>query len=834
MHRPQAIVALLAACAADCAMAQCALQWQTGGSVPGLNTPGVLDMTRWDPDGAGPLAERLVITGHFAAAGTAAAQNLVAFDPATGAWTSFGSGISGTLEAAIAEPGGGLVVGGTFTAAGGIAAANIARWNGTGWQALGSGINGTVFALAVMPNGNVIAGGQFTTAGGQAIANLARWDGSQWSALGGNVNGTVVSLACLPNGDLIASGGFTQINGQPVAFVGRWDGTTWHAMGTGTWGATGVLAVGPNGEVCAHRQLLGGGYHVARWTGSVWQSLGQAFGSVHDLGFDGQGALHAAGSFTSLAGVPANALARYTNGQWQAIPVGSVTILNHLECWSNGDLFVGGPFLAIGSTTASGLARWDGSTWHALATGTQGSSVYAIHERGNGDLVIGGGFTQIGGVPARGVATWNGTTWQALGSGWLHTVRAITEFQGDLVVGGYVQDPAAFPNYRHIARWDGSQWHSLGSGVDYDVLTMLTRGNGDLLVGGMFATAGGIASPGLARWDGTNWHAFAPGLIAPPGGTNPNIHCLVELPNGELLVAGSFRVLINGTWYENIARWDGAAWHGYGASLNVGVKTVALLPNGEMVAGGSFTTSGATPVLRIARWNGTQWTAMGGGVDSSVQSVVTLPDGSVAVGGYFTNAGAQYAPRLMRCTVAGQWSWFGGGPNDVVTRLHLRRNGDLLAGGFFSVAGGQVAMLLTSLQPSCRATTTTLPHACTAAPTPRPLEVQELPWTGGTFRARAAGLAPGSFAMSVFGFATPPTPIASLLAIGSPGCVLHTTIVSLGGGITNDGTLATALPIPNSASLAGFTCRHQVFELTAGTPGEVRANDALDLVVGRF
>ena len=86
----------------------------------------------------------------------------------------------------------------------------------------------------------------------------------------------------------------------------------------------------------------------------------------------------------------------------------------------------------------------------------------------------------------------------------------------------------------------------------------------------------------------------------------------------------------------------------------------------------------------------------------------------------------------------------------------------------------------------------------------------------------------------MFGFATAPTPIANLLTFGSPGCELHTTLVSLGGGITSDGALATALPIPNSTSLPGFAFRHQVFELTAGATVGLHANDALQLVVGRF
>jgi hypothetical protein len=814
--------------------AQCALQWQTGQSVPGLaNSSSVFAMSRWDPDGAGPLGTRLVFTAHFTAAGNVAAQNIAAYDPASGVWSTFGSGISGTLGPVIGEANGGLVVGGSFSNAGGTNAANIARWNGTAWQPLGSGTNGPVNALAALPNGDLVAGGTFTTVGGQAIANLARWDGTQWWPLD-NPNGGVTTLGVLPNGDLVVAGNFTQIAGQPMGHIVRWDGATWQSMNSGIWTGLYALTVGPNGELLAAGGVSNG-VMVAIWTGSVWQPLAYPNGHVYDLGFDGQGNLHVAGSFSSLGGTTCNGLVRRVGAQWQAIPAAGVTILNQVECWPNGDVFVGGHIASIGGTWATGVARWDGSAWHALASGSIGGMALALHERVNGDVVLGGAFMMIDGVTARSIASWNGTTWQALGTGWEGHVRAITEHQGDLVVGG--RDASAFPNYRHIARWDGAQWHSLGVGVDNTVLAMLRLANGDLLVGGMFWTAGGLATPGLARWDGTAWYAFAPGLWSSVGNNGAIIRCMAELPNGDVVVGGSFRLQVGSTWSDGIARWDGSAWQAYGPGLEPGVTAIAILPNGELIAGGSFTASGTTPLQYVARWDGTQWTAMGSGLNNYVTSLCTLPDGSVAVGGYFTTNGAQYAPRLMRWSPTGGWNWFGGSLNEVVATVLQRRNGDLLVGGGFTTAGGQVAMMRTSLQPPCRATAATLPHGCTTAPSPRPLVVESLPWTGGTFRARASGLTPGSFVLTTFGFTMAPTPLSSLVGFGAAGCELHTTVVSLSGAPTNDGSFTTTLPVPNSAGLAGVSFRHQVFELTAGpngTLGELRSNDALELVVGRF
>lgn len=105
------------------AFSQCEFGWKPGEGVPGVNGH-VYVMTTWDPDANGPQLEV-------------------------------------------------LVVGGCFSVAGDVTANNIATWDGSAWQPLGSGIGitgpcgsgGSVFALTVY-NGELIVGGSFTTAGG--------------------------------------------------------------------------------------------------------------------------------------------------------------------------------------------------------------------------------------------------------------------------------------------------------------------------------------------------------------------------------------------------------------------------------------------------------------------------------------------------------------------------------------------------------------------------------------------------------------------------------------------------------------------------------------------
>jgi hypothetical protein len=129
------------------------------------------------------------VGGDFRVAGTVAANHIAKWDGST--WSALGSGVDGEVRA-LATIGTDVYVGGTFATAGGVTVNNIAKWDGSEWSHLGSGVEGPVpsrndashvMALTVMGT-DLYAGGSFTTAGGMPAANIARWDGTSWSALG--------------------------------------------------------------------------------------------------------------------------------------------------------------------------------------------------------------------------------------------------------------------------------------------------------------------------------------------------------------------------------------------------------------------------------------------------------------------------------------------------------------------------------------------------------------------------------------------------------------------------------------------------------------------------
>jgi hypothetical protein len=303
----------------------------------------------------------LVAGGTFATAGGIAANCIARWNG--GAWNALGNGIDPTLpfgsavQALAALPNGDLVAGGSFAAASGVPAANVARWNGTSWSALGSGCNNTVKALAVLPNGDLIATGAFTTAGGVLCNGIARWSGGAWSALGtglGVFGGT--SLAVLPNGDLVVGGTFVTAGGAAANRIARWNGA-WSALGTGLNGAATSLCTLANGDVLAGGQFTTAGgaaaNNVAKWNGAAWAPLaGGTNGTVNELVQLATGAVVAAGEFTSANGAAAGRIARIDSS---CAPTGAVL---GAGCSGSGGLNVlaatslpllGGTFRAFGT-----------------------------------------------------------------------------------------------------------------------------------------------------------------------------------------------------------------------------------------------------------------------------------------------------------------------------------------------------------------------------------------------------------------------------------------------------------------------------------------------------
>jgi hypothetical protein len=303
------------------------------------------------------------------------------------------------------------------------------------WQPIGGSTNSFVRAMAVF-QGDLIVGGDLTAAGGVPASRIARWDGQNWQALGGGVNATVYALREF-NGDLIAGGSFTQAGGDPASFVARWDGKDWHAMGNQFNGLVHSFIVYNN-------TLIAGGdfsMKLAQWNGTAWQPFPSApSGSVNALAlFNGD--LIAGGSFITAGGVTVNMVARWDGNQWHALqpsnpisPPGVNDGVRALHVHQN-SLYIGGFLQLAGGQMMRGITRWDGTDFHPLSSGVM-SYVFAITSL-NDLLIAGGAFMTAGGIPANNIAAWDGKQWIALDTGASAAVNAVQVFSGDLLAGGF-------------------------------------------------------------------------------------------------------------------------------------------------------------------------------------------------------------------------------------------------------------------------------------------------------------------------------------------------------------------------------------------------------------
>ena len=370
-------------------------------------------------DGSGPA---LIAAGQLTAAGGVPASQIARWDGTD--WSALGSGIETTVETlAVFDDGSGpaLYAGGYFLHAGGIDASRIARWDGASWSALGAGVAypspgfAGVRALAVFDDGSgpaLFAGGGFSLAGGAAADNIARWNGSVWSALGPGVSGgsppVVWALAIFDDGSgpaLVVGGSFDHAGGAPANSIARWDGSTWSTLGGGLTGPVRALAVFDDGSGPAlYAASASGG--VSKWDGSTW-TLGVGGGvvggvnalAVHD---DGSGpALFAAGSIVTAGGIAANRIAKWDGANWSALGnlvLGggspSILALASVSDETGPVLYAGGGFATSG-TFDSHIVKWgcaEPTVWNDLGFALAGAAG-APHLAGTGPLTTGSAGT---------------------------------------------------------------------------------------------------------------------------------------------------------------------------------------------------------------------------------------------------------------------------------------------------------------------------------------------------------------------------------------------------------------------------------------------------------
>jgi len=221
-------------------------QWYSMDAMSSSFLNSVWDLLVFD-DGSG---EKLFVAGNYVdLGGPGGPDHLATWDGST--YEPVGQSIGGAvplivLDITTADLGDGekLYAGGRFLEIGGVAANNIAVWDGSAWSPLGDGLTqnsgfAQVITMTQFDDGTgpaLYAGGSFQFAGGQPAVRVAKWDGSSWSPVGSGFASTVQELIVFDDGSgeaLYALGNFAGDDAGGIAHIAKWNGTAWEQVGDG-------------------------------------------------------------------------------------------------------------------------------------------------------------------------------------------------------------------------------------------------------------------------------------------------------------------------------------------------------------------------------------------------------------------------------------------------------------------------------------------------------------------------------------------------------------------------------------------------------------------------
>lgn len=223
--------------------------------------------------------------------------------------------------------------------------------------------------------------------------------------------------------------------------------------------------------------------------------------------------------------------------------------------------------------------------------------------------------------------------------------------------------------------WDGGYPPSGPSG---QVAAIVQLPNGDLVAAGSFRYAGTQVVDNLTRWNGSEW--------LPLGSPDGVVQALAVAANGDLYVGGGFAT-IGGIAAARIARFDGATWHPLGSGMDGWVNGLLVSSTGDLYAGGNFDHAGGVPAVKVARWNGATWAPLGTGIQGVFVGLFALaerPNGDIVVAGTFASAGGVPADSAARWD-GSSWSSLGMPGGGYAQAIVALPNGDIAIGSTLGV-----------------------------------------------------------------------------------------------------------------------------------------------------
>lgn len=475
------------------------------------------------------------------------------------------------------------------------------------------------------------------------------------------------------------------------------DSTMWTTNGEIRALAKGPGTIYVGGTFDLAGPATGGGTPIEAGTGTLPAGFPKVMGYVHAVIPDGAGGWYIGGDFTSVGGLPRQALARVngdlTVSPWHPWPnPANPTPVVWALAADNSYVYAGGSFTSIGSVYSPNLAKVDASTGATISWGGWSDGPVRCLLLNSSLLYVGGSFSNIAGrlrphlcVLDAGTGSTTGWVW----AGANNDVLSITLSGSSLYVGGLFTSAGGQPR-NYVAELDATSgaarsWApSVGGGSPTAVTSLATDGTA-VYIGGSFSSVNGtptnclaaVSTGGTRLW-GANATAQVDGL------------CL----NGSTLYAGGLFRSIGGQSRNHVAALNTATGLATTWNPSSGGRVQALAASGSRVyAGGEFTTMNAVTRNSIAAFDSTtgvvtNWNP--GGVSSWVYAMA-VRDSTLFVGGNFTSMGGQARRNLaalntrtgLATSLSTSFS-----SNSLVKALALSGS-TLYFGGGFTTVGGQ-------------------------------------------------------------------------------------------------------------------------------------------------
>lgn len=643
---------------------------------------------------------KIVIVGNFTAV-NGTGQNYVArLFPDGSVDTSFntGGGASGPVNDVAVAADGKIVIGGTFTAVGGLFRPYVARLNADGSVDTGftpslptpfppNFIPSIVYSLAVQPDGKVLIAGFIykTPFPSPTVSPIVRLntDGSiDGSFAPAQINSNAYKVILQPDGKILVGGAFSTYAATSRNRIIRLESNgnldTTFVPGTGFDGFVYTLALRPDGKIVAGGVF--GNYNgtqrndlaLLNSDGSLDTSFSSEVftaGVVYNVFPLADGRLLFGGSFTILGGPvrdtfvvlgPTGALD--TNVNLNSTAKGGTRAIAFQP---DGKMVVGGNFTRVDGISHVRVVRFntDGSVDPSFDSSTVGiNALTTLAIQPDGKILVSGIgiFQNTVSGPSTPLARLNanGTydTTFALGVA-ARTGRAIAlQPDGKIVFSYSTPVLAPFP------QGDTSRLNPDGSvdssfdGMPLLFDAMVVQPDGSILAGGATGityvnstTGQSEAHNGIMKMtsDGSHDRTFRSGFVSNTEGAGfTSVSAIERLPDGKILVGGSLYTSAS-TSPVAVARLNPTGTVDGSFSLNTISSTyefpraedIHVLPNGKIMVAGLFNHIGLVAQNNIVRMtaNGAVDSSFVANTDGTIFDVAVNSAGKVLIGGDFEN-----------------------------------------------------------------------------------------------------------------------------------------------------------------------------------------------------